>query len=86
VDTGQPDSVPTPRGQPLIRMVTIDDVMPFHVLISSDVEVSLMSLQISLTLQVPISSLTPTSPVRGPSSDIVETHRSIVLLVALRGH
>jgi hypothetical protein len=38
-------SVPTPTtvGQPLIRTITIDDVMPFHILITSDVEVSSMS-------------------------------------------
>jgi hypothetical protein len=34
----------TPRGQPLIQMVTIDDAMPFHVLINSDAEVNLMIL------------------------------------------
>jgi hypothetical protein len=58
--------------------------MPFHVLISSDIEVSLMSMHVFLTMQIPTSSLILTSPVRGPSGDVVETHGSIVLPVALR--
>jgi hypothetical protein len=37
-------------GQTLIQKVTIDDAMPFHTLISSDAEVSLMSLHVFLTL------------------------------------
>jgi hypothetical protein len=57
--------------------------MPFHILINSDVEVSLMSLQVFSILQIPISSLTTVSPVRGPSDNIVETHRNIMLLVPL---
>jgi hypothetical protein len=32
----------TPWGQPLIWTVTIDGAMPFYVIITSDVEVSLM--------------------------------------------
>jgi hypothetical protein len=40
---------PTTGRQPLIRMVTIDDAIPFHVLISNDVEVSLMSMHVFLT-------------------------------------
>jgi hypothetical protein len=44
VDTGQPIPMLTTGGQPLIRMVTIDNAMLFHVLISSDEEISLMSL------------------------------------------
>jgi hypothetical protein len=44
VDTDQSEFALTPGGQPLIRTVTIDDAMPFCVPISSDAEVSLMSL------------------------------------------
>jgi hypothetical protein len=44
VDTSQPESIPTPGGLHLIRMITIDDTMPFTNLINSDAEVSLMSL------------------------------------------
>jgi hypothetical protein len=82
MDTGQPGSMPT-RGQPLTQMVTIDDAMPFRILISNDAKVSIMSLQVFLTLQIPISSLTPTSPVRGPNNDVMETHGSIILTIAL---
>jgi hypothetical protein len=64
-------------------MVTINDAMPFHVLISSDDVASLMSLQVFLTLHIPISSLTPTPLVRGPSGNVMETHRSIILPVSL---
>jgi hypothetical protein len=49
MDTGQPGSMPT-RGQPLTQMVTIDDAMPFRILISNDAKVSIMSLQVFLTL------------------------------------
>jgi hypothetical protein len=45
--------------------------MPFRVLFSRDVEVRLMSLHVFLTLQVPISSLNPVPPVRGPSGNIL---------------
>jgi hypothetical protein len=60
-------------------MVTIDDAMLFCILISSDAEVSLMSLYIFLTLHIPISSLTPVSPIQGLGGDVVETHGSIML-------
>jgi hypothetical protein len=63
VDTSQAVSVPTLVIQPLVRTVTIDNAMPFCVLITSDVEVRLMSLQVFLTLQIPILSLTSTSQV-----------------------
>jgi hypothetical protein len=64
-------------------MVTIDDSMPFLVLNNSDAEVSLMSLQIFLTLKILISSLIPTSLVQGPSGDVMETHGNIMLPIAL---
>jgi hypothetical protein len=83
MDTGQLASTSTPGGQPLTRTVTIDDATPFRVLNNKDVEVSLMSLQVFLTLQVLISGSTPTPPVRGPSGDVMETHRSVVLHIAL---
>jgi hypothetical protein len=57
--------------------------MPFHVLISSDTEVSVMTMLVFLTLQIPISSLTPAPPIRGPNDNVMETHRSVVLPVAL---
>jgi hypothetical protein len=50
MDTGQPASTSTPEGQPLTWTVTIDDAMPFHVLINNNVELSLMSLHVFLTL------------------------------------
>jgi hypothetical protein len=37
-------------GQPLIQTITIDDAMPFRILISSDAKVSMMSLHVFLTL------------------------------------
>jgi hypothetical protein len=58
VDTSQSVTTLTPRVQPLTQTVTIDDIMPFLVLVSRDVEVSLMSMQVLLTLQIPISGLT----------------------------
>jgi hypothetical protein len=57
-------------------MVTIDNAMPFQVLIS------LMSFQVFSTLQIPISILIPASPVRGLGGNKVETHSSIILPVA----
>jgi hypothetical protein len=72
-----------PGGQPLIRTVTISDAMPFHMLFSRDAEVSLMSLQVFSTLQITISGLTSAPPVPGPSGDIMGTHESVVLPVAL---
>jgi hypothetical protein len=57
MDIGQPVPMPTTGGQSLIRMVTIDDAMPFHILISSDAEVSLMNLQVFLTMQIPVLGL-----------------------------
>jgi hypothetical protein len=65
-------------------VVTISDAIPFHVLLSRDVEVSLMSLQVFLTLQIPILELVSALTVRGPHDDDMENHRSIVLLVALK--
>jgi hypothetical protein len=50
VDIDQPESVLTPGGQPLIRMITIVITIPFYVLINSDTKVNLMSLQVFLTL------------------------------------
>jgi hypothetical protein len=44
LDTGQPVPTAIIGGQPLIQTVTIDDAMPYHILISRDVELSLMSL------------------------------------------
>jgi hypothetical protein len=70
-DTDQPKSMPPPEAK------------PFRVLISSDTKVSLMSLHVFLTLQIPISSLTPMPPFRGPSGDVMETHGSVMLPVAL---
>jgi hypothetical protein len=83
MDTGQ--SVPTVAigGQPLIQMVTIDDVVPFRALICGAV-ISLMILWVFLILLIPISSLTPTSPIQGPSYDIVEPHSSIDLPITFR--
>jgi hypothetical protein len=63
MDTGQPVSTPTIGGQPLTRTVTIDDAMPFFVLLSRDVEVSLISLHVFSTLHIPISALTLAPPV-----------------------
>jgi hypothetical protein len=42
-------------------MVTIDDALPFPVLICNDVVVRLMSMHVFLTVQILISSLTPSS-------------------------
>jgi hypothetical protein len=53
-------------------MAAIGDAIPFSVLFSRDIKVSLMSLQVLLTLQIPISS-----------GDIMETHRSVMLPIAL---
>jgi hypothetical protein len=64
-------------------MVTINDIVPFHVLIHSDAEVSLMSLHVFLTLQIPISSLTSAPPIQGPNNNVMETHGSVMLPVAL---
>jgi hypothetical protein len=50
VDTDQSVSASTLGGQPLTRIVTIGDAMPFCVLFNRDVEVSLMILQVFLTL------------------------------------
>jgi hypothetical protein len=50
VDTGQPVAMPKTRGQLLLYTVTIDDVIPFHIHINSDVEVSLVSMYAFLTL------------------------------------
>jgi hypothetical protein len=80
VDTGQLVPKPTTRGQPLTRMITIDDTMPFR----RDVEVSLMSLHVFLALQIPILGLNPTSPVQGLNIDVMETDKSIVFPVAPR--
>jgi hypothetical protein len=60
-------------------MVTIDDTMPFRVLICDDVVVSLMSIHVFLNLQILILSLTSASHVQGPGGDVVETHDNIVL-------
>jgi hypothetical protein len=65
-------------------MVTISDAMPIRILIYGDATVSLMSQRVFLTLQIPFSSLTPASPIRGPGDDIVETHDNIMLLVTFR--
>jgi hypothetical protein len=83
MDTGQLNSTLTPGGNPLTRTVTIDDAMSFHVLITNDTEVSMMSLLVFLTLQIPISSLTLAPPIWGPNGEVMETHRNIVLTVAL---
>jgi hypothetical protein len=83
MDTKQPVLVQTTGGQPLTQLVTIGSIMPFRVLISSDAKLSMMSLQVFSSLQIPISSLTPASPIRGTSGDVVETHGSIVLPAAL---
>jgi hypothetical protein len=74
---------PTPRGQPLTWTVTIGDAMSFCMLFSRDMDINLMSLQLFLTLQIPISGLTQTPPVQGPSSDIMETQGSVVVPVTL---
>jgi hypothetical protein len=66
MDISHPATTLMPRGQPLTQTLTIDGTMPFRVHISRDVEVSLMNLQVFLTLQIPISGLTPTLPVLGP--------------------
>jgi hypothetical protein len=44
MDTRQPVPASTTRGQPLIWIITIGDIMPFHILISSNAMVRLMSL------------------------------------------
>jgi hypothetical protein len=67
----------------MVWTVTIDDVMPCHVLISRDADVSLVSLHVFMTLQIPASSLTLAPPIRGPNGDVMETHGSIILFVAL---
>jgi hypothetical protein len=46
-------------------------------------DINPMSLQLFRTLQIPISGLTPTPPVQGPSSDIMETQGSAVVPVTL---
>jgi hypothetical protein len=40
-------------------MVTIDNAMPYHVLINDGAAVSVMSLHVFMTLQIPISRVTP---------------------------
>jgi hypothetical protein len=50
MDIDQPESMLTPGSQPLIRMITIVITIPIYVLINSDTEVNLMSLQVFLTL------------------------------------
>jgi hypothetical protein len=57
--------------------------MPFRMLFNRDMEVNLMSLQVFLTLQIPITGLTLASLVRGPSGAVMETHGSVVLPIAL---
>jgi hypothetical protein len=44
-------------------MVTIDDAIPFQIHIGIDVEVSLVSMYVFLTLQIPISGMTMASPI-----------------------
>jgi hypothetical protein len=83
VDTDHLASMMTPRGQPLTQMVTTNDAMPFHMFISRDAKVSLMSLQVFSTLKIPILSLTLASPIRGPNGDLMKTHGSIVLPIVL---
>jgi hypothetical protein len=61
----------TPGGQLLTWTITISDAMPFCVLSSRDAEVSLMILQVFLTLQIPISELALASLAHGPSGDIM---------------
>jgi hypothetical protein len=81
VDTGQPVSMASFEGQPLIQMVTIDNAMPYQVIIGEGAAVSMMSLQVFPTLQIPVSSL-----IQAPSSqdlDIsMEPHGSIVLPIS----
>jgi uncharacterized membrane protein SpoIIM required for sporulation len=49
-----------PRGQSLTQTVTIDDAKLFQLLIiNNNNKASLMSLHVFLTLQIPITSLTP---------------------------
>jgi hypothetical protein len=79
VDTSQSEPALMPGCQPFIWTVTIDDVMTFHILISSDTKVILMSLHIFFTLQIPVSSLTLASIVQGPSSNIMKNHKNVVL-------
>jgi hypothetical protein len=50
MDINHPATTLMPKGQPLTQTLTIDDTMPFCVHINRDVEVSLMNLQIFLTL------------------------------------
>jgi hypothetical protein len=63
MDTSHPLSTPMFEDLPFTRTVTIDDAIPFHVLIRRDTEASLMSLQDFLTLQIPNSDFTLTPPV-----------------------
>jgi hypothetical protein len=87
VDTSQPISTPTPGGQPLFRTVTIGDAMPFRMLFSKDVQVSLMSLQIFSTLQITISGLTSAPPVPGPNKtswELMKVFCSLLLLGQLK--
>jgi hypothetical protein len=83
VDISQSESAPTAEGHPLTQTVTIDDAMPFRMLFSRDANAILMSLRVFLTLKIPISELVLALPVWGPSDDVMETHGSIVLPVAL---
>jgi hypothetical protein len=63
-------------------MVTIDNAMPYHVLIDDGATVSVMSLHVFMTLQIPISRVTPMPSIRGLDGDVVEPHGSIVLRVS----
>jgi hypothetical protein len=75
--------MPKPRGQSLTQTVTIDDAKLFQLLINSNNKASLMSLHVFLTLQIPITSLTPAPVIRGPNDDVMETHESVVLPLLL---
>jgi hypothetical protein len=74
--------MPKPRGQSLTQTVTIDDAKLFQLLINNN-KASLMSLHVFLTLQIPITSLTPAPVIRGPNDDVMETHESVVLPLLL---
>jgi hypothetical protein len=53
MDTGQLVPTATTRGQPLIHTVTIGNSIPFHIIISSDVEVILRSMHVFLPYRPP---------------------------------
>jgi hypothetical protein len=60
-------------------MVTIDNAMPYHVLVYDGATISMMSLQVFMTLQIPMSSLTLAPYLQGLGINVGESYDSIVL-------